>query len=107
NDWQGFHAPEDLPGAFNPPAGFLATANEDLNHLGKVHPINLPMASYRADRINAVLARAGSFTLQEMQKLQLDLYSTQAEKFMPIIRPLLGEFTAQHGEGVRLLTEWD
>lgn len=107
NDWQGFHAPEDLPRAFNPPAGFLATANQDLNHLGRVHPINLPMASYRADRIHAVLARPGKITLEQMQKLQLDLYSTQAERFMPVIRPLLAEFAGQHGEAVRLLMEWD
>jgi len=107
NDWQGYYSPEDLPRASNPPAGFLATANEDLNHLGKVHPINLPMASYRADRINAVLARPGQRTMEEMQKLQLDLYSTQAEQFMPIIRPLLAELAAQHDEAVRLLTEWD
>ncbi len=107
NDWQGFHEPEELPRAFNPAAGFLATANEDLNHLGKVRPINLPMASYRADRINAVLARPGRVTLDQMQKLQLDLYSTQAELFMPILRPLLAEFAAQHGEAARLLTEWD
>ncbi len=107
NDWKGFHAPEDLPRAFNPPAGFLATANQDLNYLGKAHPINVPMASYRADRINAVLARPGRVTLEQMQKLQLDLYSIQAELFMPIICPLLTEFATRHGEAVRLLTEWD
>ena len=107
NDWQGFHAPEDLPRAFNPPAGFLATANENLNHLGKAHPINLPMASYRADRIKSVLARPGRLTLEQMQRLQLDLFSTQAELFMPIIRPLLDEFAGRHGEAVRLLTEWN
>ncbi len=56
NDWQGFYAPEDLPRALNPSQGFLATANHDLNYLGKVHPINLCMASYRADRISAILS---------------------------------------------------
>ena len=56
NDWQGFHPPEALPRALDPPEGFIATANQDLNHLGKAHPINLCMASYRADRINAILA---------------------------------------------------
>jgi len=107
NDWQGFHALEDLPRAFNPPEGFLATANNDLNHLGKVHPINLPMASYRACRINAVLDRAGKVNLEQMQKLQLDLYSIQAELFMAVIRPLLDNFSAQHGDAVRLLRSWD
>ena len=35
NDWQGLVAPEDLPRTRNPESGFLATANDDLNHLGK------------------------------------------------------------------------
>jgi len=72
-----------------------------------VHPINLCMASYRADRINAVLARPGPFALEEMQKLQLDLYSTQAQQFMSAIRPLLREFAISNDEAVRLLENWD
>ncbi len=34
NDWRGFARPEDLPRALDPPEGFLATANDDLNALG-------------------------------------------------------------------------
>ena len=29
--------------AYNPPEGFIISANEDLNHLGKVKPMTLPM----------------------------------------------------------------
>jgi len=109
NDWQGFYAPEDLPRALNPPQGFLATANQDLNQLGKVHPINLCMASYRADRISAILGAStgGAMTLQDMRAIQLDLFSPQAELFMAIIRPLLPEFASAHPEALRLLQEWD
>ncbi len=107
NDWQGFEDPEALPRTLNPPEGFFATANQDLNSLGRVRPINVPMASYRADRINALLARTDKATVETMKPLQLDLYSPQAERFMTVLRPLLGEFTAAHGESVRLLAEWD
>jgi len=131
NDWQGFQPPEALPRAIDPPQGFIVTANQDLNHLGKVRPINLCMASYRADRICAMLARddasslaqegprrAGDrrappgeterlMSLEDMRKIQLDLYSTQAEGFMAIIRPLLVEFSTSHSEAVNLLEHWD
>src|SRR5439155_5708007 len=107
---QGFHSPEALPRALNPPAGFIATANQDLNFLGKAHPINVCMAAYRADRISSALGahdsdRASSagttnphersralhkFTFDQMRRLQLDLFSPQAERFMGIMAPLLG-----------------
>jgi len=111
NDWQGFHPPEDLPRAFNPPRGFIATANQDLNDLGRAHPINVCMAGYRAERISAVLAAQDSsgeaMTLETMRELQLDLYSVQAERFMKLIRPLLAEFKSANPESVTLLLDWD
>src|SRR6185369_13819502 len=58
NDWHGFEPPENLPRALNPKEGFVATANEDLNRYGKVHPQNLPMADYRAARIREKLSTA-------------------------------------------------
>lgn len=107
NDWRGFEPPEALPRALNPREGFIVTANNDLNALGKVHPINVCMASYRADRISSVLSCPGRRTIEEMKALQLDFYSIQAERFMTIVRPLLVEFTASHTEAARLLENWD
>ena len=107
NDWQGFYTAEELPRALNPREGFLVTANQDLNDLGTARPINICMASYRAERIASELARAASLTLEQMQRLQLDLYSTQAQQFMALLRPLLPEFAAKYPEAVRLLESWD
>ena len=59
NDWQGFVASHDLPRTLNPASGFFATANDDLNHLGQAHPINLPMGPYRAERRETPGSRAG------------------------------------------------
>jgi len=41
--WQGMTPPDKNPKAFNPEEGFIVTANQDLNHLGRVAPMTLPM----------------------------------------------------------------
>lgn len=101
-NWQGMIDPSRYPRALNPPEGFIVTANQDLNHFGDIKPITLPMSAYRADRITALLSAGSGFTVADMQKMHYDLYSTQAEAFMQIIRPLLPD--TPNG---RLLAEWD
>jgi penicillin amidase len=105
NDWHGFAKLEDLPRALNPSEGFLATANDDLNDLGVRRPINLCVPSYRADRIRDLLRRPGHFTVEDMEAIQFDLYSIQAERFMAIVRPILEEMSSN--ENAILLHEWD
>ncbi len=100
--WKGFEDPGDLPADFNPACGYLSSANNDFNHLGKVKPINLPMGSYRYDRINELLAQREKVDAEYMKKMHYDLHSKHAELFMPIIRPLLPDT-----EAGRLLDRWD
>ncbi|MBT7074509.1 MAG: penicillin acylase family protein, partial [Anaerolineae bacterium] len=56
NDWDSYIQVDEMPRILNPKNNFFATANEDLNRYGKIPPINMPMGSYRAERINALLA---------------------------------------------------
>lgn len=102
NDWRGFVPPGDLPRALNPPSGFIVTANNDLNHLGRVRPINLPMGSYRAERISALLAARDDWTVSTTAHLHTDVYSLQAAQFMVVLRPLLP--AGAHGD---VLRAWD
>jgi len=102
NDWNGFVDPADLPNEYNPDRGYLATANNDFNYLGKAKPINLPMAPYRFDRINELLDMREKHSTETMKKMHYDLYSKQAERFMPIIKPLLPDTDAGN-----LLKQWD
>jgi len=87
--WRGMVSPDRLHSILNPDEGFLATANNDLNPPDGPLVINLPMGPYRADRIRSVLEKNESSTMDDMQRLQLDLYSVQAERFMNLFRPLL------------------
>jgi penicillin amidase len=102
NDWGGFHDAADLPRAIDPPEGFFVTANNDLNAHGKVAPITASMGSYRAERIAQLLAAKPTVDAADMQRIQLDLTSLQAERFMAILRPLLPDTT----QG-KLLAAWD
>ena len=102
NDWQGFVPHAELPRAVNPEAGFLVTANDDLNHLGATGPINLPMGPHRAERIAEVLARRDGWTVEDTERLQMDVYSTQAARFMDVLRPLLP--ASREGQ---ILHDWD
>jgi len=100
-DWQGWVDCADLPRQVDPPEGYIVTANQDLNHLGGVRPINMPMGDYRARRIAALLAEAPC-DLETFQRIQMDTFSIQAEEMMELLRPLLPTEPAW-----RALAEWD
>jgi penicillin amidase len=102
NDWDAYLSVEEMPRILNPESNFFATANEDLNRYGKENPINMPMGSYRAERINALLAEKDDFTVEDVFAMHADLYSMQAEHFMEILRPLLPE--TPQGE---IMKNWD
>ena len=100
--WRGLVPSERLLSLLNPPENFLATANNDLNPENGPLVINLPMGSYRVDRIRFLLREFETCTLEDMQRIQNDLYSLQAERFMSVLRPLLPESFAG-----RMLSVWD
>ena len=101
-DWQGMITPDKNPKAFNPEEGLIITANQDLNHLGQVAPMTLPMPGYRADRIRELLEKKAGLTVDDMKKIHYDRYSKQAEVFMEIIQPLLP--STKNGD---ILKNWD
>jgi penicillin G amidase len=101
-DYPGYVDKALLPSLYDPQEGIIVTANNDLNHLGRCRPINLPMGAYRAERIEERLLAAGTLTAQEMQAIHFDLYSRQAERLMAVIRPLLPAT-----ENGKTLKDWD
>jgi penicillin amidase len=102
NDWLGFHESTDLPRLLNPECGCIVTANDDLNHHGRATPITVSMGSYRADRIADLLRDRHDLTVQDMGRIQCDLYSLQAERFMKLFEPLL-----PNTEAADVLRKWD
>ncbi len=100
--WLGFAGLEELPRDKDPECGFLVTANNDLNHLGRLAPSTLPMGDSRAVRIAEALAENDAWTVADSQRLQLDLVSQHALRYLDALRPLLGD-----GTNERVLSAWD
>ncbi len=109
NDWDSYIQVDEMPRSLNPKSNFFATANNDLNEFGKIPPINMPMGSYRAERINALLAEKDDFVVEDIFAMHADLYSLQAERFMAILKPILSttEFTENTEKKIEILRDWD
>ncbi len=79
-EWQGFIPFEELPNVYNPPTGFVATANNKV--VTDDYPYHLAYewaAPYRAQRITDLLAADDSITREDMREIQAQTYSLPAE----------------------------
>jgi penicillin amidase len=98
--WRGTEPPSELSSAADPSVGFLATANDDRAF------VNLCMGPYRRERIEELLrerlAARGKLSVADLEAIQGDLFSLQAARLMPILRPHLPGSAAGH-----LLGAWD
>jgi penicillin amidase len=110
-DWRGEHPVEMNPTILNPADDCIGTANQDMNAFAKAPVCNLPMGDWRARRIHQLLTARTDHTVESMQRMHYDLYSLQAEQWLPLITPLL-DGLAPELDGValaraRALSEWD
>jgi penicillin amidase len=79
-DWTGYIPFEDLPHAFNPASGMIATAN------GRVVPDGYPYlitrsweSPYRTARIYQLLEAGGKFAVPDMLRIQSDIHDLYYE----------------------------
>jgi len=100
--WRESVPADRLHSITNPKNGVIATANNELNAPEGPPAINLPMGSYRVDRILALLTASDDHDIQSMKAIQNDVFSLQAQLLMEIWRPLLPDSIAG-----RLLAGWD
>jgi penicillin amidase len=76
HEWQGYISFDDLPHAFDPPAGFLATANSRVTPDNSSYPLSLEWGDpYRAERIYKALQGRDHLTPKDMLAVQTDVYS--------------------------------
>jgi penicillin amidase len=76
HEWQGYIPFDEMPNSFDPPSGFLATANSRVTTENSPHPITLEWADpYRAQRIYKALQGRDKLTPKEMLAVQTDIYS--------------------------------
>ncbi len=100
--YRGMVEGERLPRAYNPPEGYLVSANEDRNAYGTTRPCAVSMGTYRSDRITALLESRAKWNARDMGEIQTDLYSLQAEAFLKRFSALIPD-----SPGGRILRDWD
>ncbi|MFP5250460.1 MAG: penicillin acylase family protein, partial [Acidobacteriota bacterium] len=76
HEWQGYIPFDDLPGAFDPPSGFLATANSRVTTGKSPYPLTLEWIDpYRVERIYKSLDGRDGLAPKDMLAVQTDIYS--------------------------------
>ena len=107
NDWVGFIPFNELPNAFNPQGGAIATANN------QIVPDDYPYfitaewsAPYRAERIKELLNAREKHSIQSFKDMQGDVRSPFARIFLPYL--LEAQVTGEAAsEALTLLRAWD
>ncbi|WP_348262723.1 penicillin acylase family protein [Telmatobacter sp. DSM 110680] len=80
--WQGYIPFDDMPNAFDPPSGFLATANSRVTPDKSKYPITDEWADpYRAERISKLLQGRDNLKPADMLATQTDIYSEMDQEF--------------------------
>jgi penicillin amidase len=76
HEWKGYIPFDDMPGAFDPPSGFLATANARVTTEKSPYPLTLEWQDpYRIERIYNALQGREKLTPKDLLAVQTDIYS--------------------------------
>jgi penicillin amidase len=89
NHWQGWLPKQLLPSIYDPPEGFVATANEESNPDDGPLIVTQTVHDYRLRRIRERLSELSQATVTDMQKLQYDVVSKQAEDLLEMALPMI------------------
>ncbi|ALG68303.1 penicillin acylase family protein [Beggiatoa leptomitoformis] len=89
-DWQGFIPFEALPRTYNPPAGYIATANNDISPPNYPYHISLEWGGepYRFQRINQLITATDKHDLASVRAIQQDQHSLLYDDFRPYLQNL-------------------
>ncbi|MBI4507428.1 MAG: penicillin acylase family protein [Chloroflexi bacterium] len=112
HEWQGYVPAAAMPRCFNPPAGWVATANNAVAGPEYPYPLSaLWEPPYRARRIHEVLASAERLDADACAALQADVVSLHARDLLPALRRALhaapGHWSAVERAALALLDGWD
>jgi penicillin amidase len=107
-EWIGYIPFEELPHSFNPEQGYLVSANQI--PAGDEYPYYLGFLwadRYRAQRINDLLKEKETFVIEDMMKIQSDLYDIPASVLTPLIVDTVSPQTPLEEEALEYLKSWN
>ncbi|MBI3006432.1 MAG: penicillin acylase family protein [Ignavibacteriales bacterium] len=85
-DWIGFVPFEQMPFRFNPPEGFIATANNKIVEDSYPYHVSTHWEpSWRITRIVELLRSQEKFSVEDFKRFQMDYVSPQARELVPVV----------------------
>jgi penicillin amidase len=111
HEWQGYIPFDAMPAAFDPPSGFLATANSRVTTDKFPYPLTLEwMDPYRTERIYKSLQGRDGLAPKDLLGVQTDIYSEVdqelAHRFAYAIDHATGTDARMH-QAADLMRSWD
>jgi penicillin amidase len=111
-DWKGFLPFDQMPSLYNPKAGFIVTANNKVVADSYPHLIAHDYADpYRARRITELLAANPKVTLDDMRRLQADVWSPPAAALRPYLLaaapPRFDQEIGRERKALEVVRRWD
>lgn len=110
-EWDGFRA--ELPRRINPPEGYIATANNNINPTGYWPPVVFKtLSTIPTDRITRIeyvlnnLLMNRKFTIEDSEKLQHDPYSLRASYDQDVFKGWTGS-TPEVEKARGMVVAWD
>ena len=108
HEWNGFVPGLQLPRAYNPDEGFIATSNHNIMPAGYRIPLSYEWASrYRIDRVKDVLRQPTRFTIDDFRQLQHDDQSLLAEALVPRLVAAAERLRVRDRDDLRLIGTWN
>ncbi|MFO7951632.1 MAG: penicillin acylase family protein [Bacillota bacterium] len=109
--WEGYIPADEMPELYNPPQGYIATANHRVTDDSYPYMIAIDDATpYRMQRIVEQLRAGDPLTLKDMKAMQTDWFNPHAAARLPgwleLIDGHTGELGDNEQEGLELLKEW-
>ncbi|MBM4422393.1 MAG: penicillin acylase family protein [Chloroflexi bacterium] len=106
-EWQGYIPFEELPYSYNPPQGYIATANNAV--VGPDYPYIISLdwdRGYRAQRIVDMIIAGFPITADDIKAMQGDNENLSAREIMPFLSTLAFS-DPKLQNGLAYLTAWD
>jgi penicillin amidase len=107
HEWTGWIPFEELPSSYNPPQGYIATANQAV--VGPDYPYLITQDwdhGYRAQRINDMIKAKQKIAIADIQAMQGDNANLSAQEVIPFLSTLTFDEPV-YQNGLSLLKGWD
>ncbi|MFQ6612662.1 MAG: penicillin acylase family protein [Fidelibacterota bacterium] len=108
-DWQGFVPYNKMPYLFNPPEGFIATANnKTIDDAFPYYISNQWAPPNRIERIRELIRGIDRISVEDVKRMQLDQLSTRARELTPyFLSTQKGDEEGTLKQVFELLENWD